>query len=205
MKIVRDAFLIVIFAAVFGLLINIVRTSSGLKGLPLDTPWPDNRERVELEKPPSYTPCDSTTVPDCDSLVSLEQAYALFLKGGAIFVDTREEEEYDEGHIPGAINLPFEFWDDYWQYVEPELDPEKEIIAYCGGFDCELSLFAARELKYLGYEKSYIFFGGWPQWVEAGLPAEETVYYDDDTGAEGTENMEADSTMIESEDEAEEE
>jgi rhodanese-related sulfurtransferase len=182
MKIVRDAFLIVILAAVFGLLINTVRNSAGLKGLPLDTPWPENREMVELEKPLSYTPCDSTTIPNCDSLVSLERAYGMFLAGSAIFIDTREEEEYDEGHIAGAINLPFEFWDDYWEYVEPELDPEMEIIAYCGGFDCELSLFAARELKNLGYEKSYTFFGGWPQWVEAGLPAEETVYYDEEPG-----------------------
>jgi len=203
MKIVRDAFLIVIFAALFGLLVNTVRTSSGVKGLPLDTPWPDNREKVELEKPPSYTPCDSTTIPDCDSLVSLEQAYALFLKGEAIFVDTREEEEYDEGHIAGAINLPFEFWDDYWADVEPVLNPDTEIVAYCGGFDCELSLFAARELKNLGYKKSYIFFGGWPQWVEAGLPTETTVYNDDETGDEGTESMEADSFMTGSDDEAE--
>lgn len=155
-----------------------------MNGLAMDTPWPDNREKVELERPPSYTPCDSLTIPYCDSLISLEQAYALFLKGDAIFIDTREEFEYDEGHIAGAVNLPFEFWDDYWEFVEPVLDPEKEIVAYCGGYDCELSVFAARELISLGYEKSYIFFGGWPQWVEAGLPVEETVYYDDDEDAE---------------------
>jgi len=195
MKIVRDAFLIVIFAAVFGLLVNTVRNASGLKGLPLDTPWPDNREKKELEKPPSYDVGDS--------LVSLEQAYALFLKGEAIFIDTREEEEYDEGHIAGAINLPFDFWDDYWPYVEPELDPEAEIVAYCGGFDCELSLFAARELKNLGYEKSYIFFGGWPQWEEAGLPAEETVYEDEEYGEDEFEDEELEDE--EAEDEGDEE
>ncbi|UCC80577.1 MAG: rhodanese-like domain-containing protein [Candidatus Zixiibacteriota bacterium] len=180
MKIIRDAFLIVVLSAIFGLLINAVRNATGVNGLAMDTPWPENREKVELEKPPSYTPCDSLTIPICDSLVSLEQAYALFLRGDAIFLDTREEFEYDEGHIAGAINLPFDFWDDYWEYVEPELDPEKEIIAYCGGFDCELSLFAARELKSLGYEKSYIFFGGWNKWVEAGLPVEEIVYDDEE-------------------------
>jgi len=83
MKIVRDAFLIVFIAAVFGLLINTVRNASDLKGLPLDTPWPENRQKVELENPPSYTPCDSTTMPNCDSLVSLEQAYGMFLAGRA--------------------------------------------------------------------------------------------------------------------------
>lgn len=192
--------IIVVLAGVFGLLFNTVRNSSDLKGLPLNTPWPDNREIKELEVPPSYTPCDSLTAwPECDSLVSLEQAYAMFLKKAAIFIDTREQEEYDEGHIAGSINLPFEFWDDYWADVEPELDPDTEIVAYCGGFDCELSLFAARQLKSLGYEHAYIFFGGWPQWVEAGLPTEETTYYEDDSGDTGTENIEADSSRGEGE------
>ncbi len=179
MKIIRDAFLIVILAAIFALLINTVRNATGLNGLAMDTPWPDNREKVELVKPLSYTPCDSLNSTLCDSLISLEQAYAMFLKGEAIFIDTREEAEYDEGHIAGALNLPFEFWDDYWEYVEPELDPGIEIVAYCGGFDCELSLFAARELKSLGYEKSYTFFGGWQKWVDADLPIEEIVYDDE--------------------------
>jgi rhodanese-related sulfurtransferase len=171
MKTVRDAFLTVVLTAVFALLFNTARNSVGLKGLAMNTPWPENRQKVELEIPPSYA--------EGDSLISLEQAYGMFLSGNAIFIDTREQEEYDEGHIAGALNLPFEFWDDYWEYVEPEIDPEMEIIAYCGGFDCELSLFAARELKSLGYEKSYTFFGGWQKWIDADLPIEETVYEDD--------------------------
>ncbi|MEE9555281.1 MAG: rhodanese-like domain-containing protein, partial [candidate division Zixibacteria bacterium] len=69
---------------------------------------------------------------------------------------------------------PFEWWDDYWMDVEPYLTPDDKIVAYCGGLDCELSLFAARELDYLGYQNSYIFFGGWQKWIEAGLPTEIT-------------------------------
>lgn len=172
MKTARNSLLIILLAAITGLLINSARNLTGLNGLAMDTPWPDNRQKLELETPPSYS--------EGDSLVSLEQAYNIFLDGKAIFLDAREEEEYDEGHIAGAVNLPFEFWDDYWEYVQPELDPEIEIIAYCGGFGCELSLYAARELKNLGYEKSYIFFGGWQKWQDEGLPVEETIYEDDD-------------------------
>jgi rhodanese-related sulfurtransferase len=188
MKFLRDAFLIVILSAAFGILANIIRNSADLNGLAMDTPWPDNREKVELDIPPSYMPCDSANTTVCDSLISLEQAYALYLKGDAIFVDTREEFEYDEGHIAGAINLPFEFWDDYWEIVEPQLDPGKVIVTYCGGLDCELSLFAARELKSLGYEHAYIFFGGWHKWLDAGLAIEETEYNDDEDYEEYYEN-----------------
>lgn len=172
MKTLIDAVLIVILAIIIGIGANAARNVASLDGLPLDTPWPDNREKVELEIPPSYDP-------ETDSLLSLEDAYNHYLSGNAIFIDAREEFEYDEGHIRGALNLPFDWWDDYWEDVKPYLDKEKEIVVYCGGLDCELSLFAARDLKSLGYEKSYTFFGGWLKWTEAGLPAEITEYDDD--------------------------
>jgi len=163
MKNLKDAALIAILAVVIGFGINTVRNMASLGGLPLHTPWPDNRKKAELEFPPSYDPA-------ADTLVGLEEAYSLFLSGSAIFIDAREQQEYDEGHIKGALNLPFELWDDYWAGVGPSLDPQKEIVVYCGGLDCELSLFAARQLKSLGYAKAYTFFGGWQKWGDAGLP-----------------------------------
>lgn len=163
MKTLRDAIVIVISAAVVGFAVNGARNLAGLNGLPLDTPWPENRQQVELEYPPSYE--------QGDSLLSLEDAYDLFLRGDAIFIDARDPVEYEDEHIMGAVNLPFDWWDDYWDEVRPLLDPEKEIVAYCGGQDCELSLFLARDLKRQGFAKSYVFFGGWQKWIEAGLPA----------------------------------
>jgi len=170
MKTVKEALLIIVLAAIVGFGVNAIRNSAGWNGLPMDTPWPDNRKIEELEFPPSYDP-------QTDSLVNLEEAYNLYLSG-AVFIDAREPEEYDEGHIKGAINLPFEWWDNFWPAVEPELNKADTIVAYCGGLDCELSLFAARNLKSLGYTESYIFFGGWQKWEENSLPTEKT----EDTG-----------------------
>jgi rhodanese-related sulfurtransferase len=170
MKAICEALIIIVIAIVVGLIVNATRNMAGFNGLAFNTPWPDNRQRLELEFPPSFD--------EGDSLISIDDAYNHFLEGDVIFIDAREEEEYDEGHIAGALVLPFDFWDDYWDLVQPELDTEKHIIVYCGGLDCELSLFAVRELKYLGYDKAYTFFGGWVKWVEAGLPIEITEYED---------------------------
>lgn len=164
MKSIRDAFFIVIAGALIGVAVNAIRNATPAKGLAWDTPWPDNRQKRELEFPPSYQPGDS--------LLSVEDAYSLYLRGDATFIDAREPYEYEEGHITGAINFPFEQWDAYWDSVRPMLDTGQAIVAYCGGLDCELSLFMARELKLLGYDKSYIFFGGWQKWNDAGLPVE---------------------------------
>lgn len=164
MKTFRDMMLIIIVASLIGAVTNTIRNSTALGGLPWRTPWPDNREMKALDIPPSYQPGDS--------LLSLEEAYTLFLGRKAVFIDAREPAEYEEGHIQGAINLPFEQWDDYWESAKPHLSPDTETVAYCEGLDCEVSLFLARELKQLGYEKAYIFFGGWLKWKEAGLPIE---------------------------------
>lgn len=175
MKIVKDAILIAILAAIIGLAVNIARNLTSTGGLPMDTPWPDNRKPERLEYPPSI----DTTEASVDTLVTLEQAYSLFLSGGAIFIDAREQIEYDEGHIKGALNLPFEEFDDYWPDVEPKLSPNDKLVVYCDGLDCELSLFCARELNTRGYINAYTFFGGWLQWIDAGLPVEKSGDGDD--------------------------
>lgn len=125
--------------------------------------WPDNRQIRTLEIPPSYDP-------QMDTLISLEEAFILWKDGKAIFLDTRGPEEYIEGHIPGSINLPFEHWKEFWDSAKIYLRPGLNIVTYCGGLDCELSLYAARELKSLGYGRPLIFFGGYIKWIEQGLP-----------------------------------
>jgi rhodanese-related sulfurtransferase len=165
MKTIRDAVLIVIFASALGLAINAARIAADKGGLPLHTPWPDNRKIQVLETPPSF---DASM----DTLISLSDAYNMFLKSDVVFLDAREPEDYRAGHIKGAINFPFEEFDTYWPEVAPKLNKESEMVVYCGGLDCEASLFLARELKQRGYTKAYTFFGGSLKWQEEKLPME---------------------------------
>ena len=160
-KTIIDAALVTLVAIILAVAVNALSPN----GIKLVGEWYDNREKAELEIPPSYDE-------EMDSLISMQESYLLWKDSSAIFLDTREPEEYHEGHIPGAINLPFDYWDDCWERVRPELNLADTIVCYCGGFDCELSLFTARELKVMGYDHSLIFFGGINKWVEAGLPLE---------------------------------
>ena len=91
----------------------------------------------------------------------------------ALIVDAREPAEYAAGHIPGAINLP---------YDEVVGDPERldavdsggrPIICYCGGGSCEVSIHLAEALVYQsGKKRVLVFMGGWPEWEAAGYPVE---------------------------------
>jgi rhodanese-related sulfurtransferase len=114
-------------------------------------------------KPPSAQPDDPP-------FLSMAEALAKYNDPDVIFVDAREPEDYEAGHIKGAVLLPFDLLDDYWEEAVAQLPKDKEIVTYCSGAECELSLFLARYMRDQGYEKISIFFGGWVQWQEEGAP-----------------------------------
>jgi rhodanese-related sulfurtransferase len=97
-----------------------------------------------------------------------------FDKNNCMFLDARKPEDYQAGHIPGALNFYGNELDHYAPTVLPQLpDKNKEIIAYCEGGDCDLSLQVAHFLAETGYRRVVIFEGGWPDWKKAGYPTHE--------------------------------
>ena len=109
--------------------------------------------------------------PNDPPFLTFSQASALYDdSGNVIFVDARYAEDYETGHIPGSVLLPFELFDDYWAGVEPRLPKDKKIVTYCSGEDCELSLFLARILRDKGYPDIAIFYGGALKWQENHMP-----------------------------------
>ena len=110
--------------------------------------------------------------PDAPEVVNLSQALESFKSREVVFLDCRLKEDYDLGHISGAVNLPWEEFEEYYPQLKSSLLESRGIIAYCDGDECELSLLLARELAELGYENVKIFFGGWVEWKKAGLPIE---------------------------------
>ena len=104
--------------------------------------------------------------------ISLNYAMMKFQSKNIVFLDARYPADFEEGHVKGAVNLPWEEFDQYAPRVLPSLAKDEEIIAYCDGTECETSLLLARELIKLGYENIKVFFGGWQEWQDAGLAVE---------------------------------
>lgn len=91
----------------------------------------------------------------------------------ALIVDARDAEEYAEGHIPGAINLPYDEAVTDPVRLQNLAAPDRPIVVYCGGGTCEVSINLANELYYgAGYPKVAVYMGGFPEWVEKGLEVE---------------------------------
>jgi rhodanese-related sulfurtransferase len=82
-----------------------------------------------------------------------------------ILIDTREEDEFNDGHLPGAIHLSKGIIERDIEEVVSDYD--KEIILYCGGG--YRSALAGDNLKKMGYTNVKSQAGGWREWNELGL------------------------------------
>ena len=102
------------------------------------------------------------------TMISLDEAKALFDKGGIIFLDCRDSKEYKAGHIPGAINISrglLEF------KIEGKIpDKNANIVMYCksGGRAC----LACESIGKMGYKNLKNMEGGWMAWEKAGYPVD---------------------------------
>src|SRR3954447_2250524 len=85
-----------------------------------------------------------------------------------LFLDVREREEWDEGHIPGAVHLPRGWLESRIEQAVP--NRQRLIVAYCAAGN--RSTFAARTLEELGYEQVVSLSGGINDWKRSGYPLE---------------------------------
>jgi rhodanese-related sulfurtransferase len=86
-----------------------------------------------------------------------------------VLVEALSRRHYEMSHLPGAINLPYEFVDEA-EKVLP--DKRAEIVVYCMNEECEASREEARELEEMGYRNVLHYSGGKEGWIKAGLPVE---------------------------------
>ena len=87
-----------------------------------------------------------------------------------VLLEVLPEENYEEGHLPGALHLP----PNAIREKAPELVPDRstEVITYCADRDCDLSEKAARVLTEMGYENVREYPGSKKDWKDASLRLE---------------------------------
>src|SRR5262245_51698484 len=97
-------------------------------------------------------------------ITEIDSTTARDLNGNTLFVDVREREEWDEGHIPGAVHVPRGNLESRIEGVAP--DREKKLVLYCASG--ARSAFSAKTLGELGYEDAVPLQGGFADWKRNG-------------------------------------
>src|SRR6476660_185635 len=85
-----------------------------------------------------------------------------------LFLDVREQDEWDQGIIPGALHIPRGYLESRVEGLVPDRD--RTIVVYCAGG--HRSAFATKTLEELGYEGVVNLSGGFTDWKRNGFPTE---------------------------------
>jgi rhodanese-related sulfurtransferase len=83
----------------------------------------------------------------------------------ALWVDARPQEEFEREHVPGALPLNEDRWNELLPQVLAVWAPEKRVVVYCSSESCGSSREIARRLrKEAGLTNVFILEGGWEAW-----------------------------------------
>jgi len=102
------------------------------------------------------------------SEIDATQARDRIESGEPVVVDVREQEEWDEGHIPGAVHVPRGHLESRIERLAP--DAARPVVVYCS--QGNRSVFAAKTLEELGYEDVVSLTGGFTDWKRNGFPVQ---------------------------------
>ncbi|GAA3578182.1 rhodanese-like domain-containing protein [Kribbella ginsengisoli] len=87
---------------------------------------------------------------------------------GWVLIDSRSQESWDQGHVPGAIHLPTR---EIAARAADVVPAGASVVTYCWGPACNGGTKAALELAKLGYPVKEMI-GGFEYWTREGLPVE---------------------------------
>jgi rhodanese-related sulfurtransferase len=100
-------------------------------------------------------------------LINRTQLRTLIDRGDAVLVDARSPEEFAAGHLPGAVNIPFELLGEFVEQMEA-LPRKAWLVCYCDGPPCDKGEMLARELSAQGFSHAAFYNDGMDDWKAAG-------------------------------------
>lgn len=146
---------IILLAGLVGICVNYLRPDS----IPLVGDWSAKASTAQGTE-------DTLAIP-------LEGAAKLFSAQMAVFIDARDEQDYADGHIKGALSLPWYDVNSRFPEIAGGIPADKVIITYCDGEGCHLSHELAVFLRDKGFGNVWELVNGWTVWQDANLPVEE--------------------------------
>lgn len=99
-------------------------------------------------------------------IVNARQVRQLVSQGQAMLLDARMPAEYEAGHLPSAMLLPFDLLYDYEQQIN-ELPKDKWLICYCDGPPCDVGELLAKELLLRDFQMVAVYQDGVNDWKKS--------------------------------------
>jgi thiosulfate/3-mercaptopyruvate sulfurtransferase len=155
------------------------------------------KEKRPLSQAVSRYPAgDFKARPIPERIVTTDRVARIFRSPGVKMVDTRNPEEFERGHIPGAINLPMSLHLEPGEaqvlksaedlnalYRRAGIAKSDEVITYCTyGYRSSFNYFV---LRLLGHPNVRLYDGALAEWRAQGQPVEKNSGRQGSSRAEG--------------------
>ena len=85
-----------------------------------------------------------------------------------LVVNVLDQEFYNDCHIKGSINVPFEQFEEFAK----KLDKNTHLVVYCSNYQCTASFLGARMLKQMGFKNVWAYEAGMAGWYQEKLPVD---------------------------------
>lgn len=88
----------------------------------------------------------------------------------AIWIDARPDEEFARDHVPGALSLNEDRWNELLPQFLVVWSPEKKIVVYCSSQSCNASREVAHRLRNQAQppmQNVFVLEGGWEEWLKS--------------------------------------
>ena len=95
--------------------------------------------------------------------ISIDELKTLMAKKQVVIVDVRDPQSFAEGHIPGAVNVPFDFLPNH---VDEWKKDKRLIVTYCACHEEATAARALYDLNAFDVKNVKALRGGWNEWVQ---------------------------------------
>jgi rhodanese-related sulfurtransferase len=167
-QIIRDLGAVALLAAA-SLAVGLVMNRYYPAPLPMVFQTPEQRFDAELTTLVAAPPFKIAPA----ATIGLDEFRSAVDHKSALILDARPSVFFQQGHVPGALNLARDDFAHDYRSLSGVLQSaiDKRVIVYCSGGECHDSRLVANALLSLGFSNVSVFTGGWEAWSAAGLPA----------------------------------
>lgn len=91
---------------------------------------------------------------------------AIALGDSALWIDARPQDDFEREHVPGAVSLNEDHWNEMLPRILENWTPDKRIVVYCSSEGCGASREVARRLRSEAQLRNvFVLEGGWEAWL----------------------------------------
>lgn len=118
-------------------------------------------------------------IPD-NRIIDIQTLKQLMLGKKTTLIDVRPVSEYDQGHIPDALNLPLRSPRNVKIGFIKKFPTDRIFILYCSNTSCNQAERLSGEINLMGYENTLIYEQGFEGWQESGNAVNKSIQLEND-------------------------